>query len=93
MTIESEGILGLYIVLLNNYFDAVGSIKTRYRNFVIKSFIDLKVGNRCNETRSEIYRCNESRVRNQTTGFIGNRALKQRIVSIGSKNLEQKVYS
>lgn len=48
MTIESEGILGLYIVLLNNYFDVVVSIITRFRNLIIKRVIDLQAGNKCN---------------------------------------------
>ncbi|WP_440956360.1 hypothetical protein ACSAZK_05370 [Methanosarcina sp. Mfa9] len=92
MTIESEGIPGLYIVLLNNYFDLVVSIITQIRNFVFKRSIGLKAKNKCNENRSKMCRFAGNKVLKQEAGFIGSEALKQRIGFIGSEALKQKVF-
>ena len=79
MTIESEGIPGLYIVLLNNYFDVVGSIINRVRNFVFKRSIRLKAKNKFVENRCEMCFFIGSKALKQETGFIDSNALKQKV--------------
>jgi hypothetical protein len=79
MTIESKGIPGLYIVLLNNYFDVVGFIINKVRNFVFKRSIRLKAKNKFVENRCEMCCFAGSRSPGREAGFIGNEALKQKV--------------